>query len=70
MTRPAPVIWGSGRAHEILGTAEALIEERLKKIVGMSHARGHLMIIIAQPASFTKKASSTPPPLCRSYCAN
>jgi len=36
MTRPAPVIWGSARAHEILGAAETLIEERLRKIVGTS----------------------------------
>ena len=36
MTRPTPIISGSARAHEILGAAEALIEERLRKIVGTS----------------------------------
>ena len=38
MTRSAPVIWGSARAHEILGAAETLIEERFRKIVGTSRS--------------------------------
>jgi hypothetical protein len=36
MTPSAPIIWGSARAHELLGAAGALIEERVRKIVGTS----------------------------------
>lgn len=36
MTPSVPIIWGSARAHEILGAADALIEERVRKTVGTS----------------------------------